>query len=72
MDQQQVIKRMDELMEAARARFPETHQVGTQYAELLWMTQEEASEFLELRLNLKSNGEIAAEALQRIRIRRGL
>lgn len=67
MTQQEIIARMDELGVIAEARMNQTpHNPHLQYAGILWMTQEEASEMLELRLKLPSAGQQREEAKARI------
>ena len=67
MTEQEIINRIDELGKAAQARMNTApcnpHLV---YAEVMWMTQEEATELLELRLMLPSAGQHRLEAKQRI------
>ena len=67
MDRQQVVNRMEEIAAAAKVRMEAaSHHPDQQYAEILFMTQEEASEFLELRLSLPSNGQERQEAIERL------
>jgi len=67
MAPEKIIQRMDELGRVARERMNNTpdnpHLV---FAEIMWMTQEEASEMLELRLMLPSAGQERKEARKRI------
>lgn len=68
MTQQEIIARMDELGALAEARMNQApHNPHLQYAGILWMTQEEATEFLELRLMLPSAGQQREEAKLRIK-----
>jgi hypothetical protein len=61
------LQRMNELCELARKRIEvAAHTPGIQYAEILWLTPEEASEFMQLRLSLPSFGQLAYEARSRI------
>ena len=68
MTQQEIIARMDELGALAEARMNQApHNPHLQYAGILWMAEEEASEFLELRLMLPSAGQQREEAKLRIK-----
>lgn len=63
----QTIERINELCETARQRIEvAAYSPGLQYAEILWMTQQEASELLQLRMKLPSLGQEAFEARSRI------
>lgn len=58
---------MDELGIITEARMNQApHNPHLQYAGILWMTQEEASEMLELRLKLPTAGQQREEAKARI------
>jgi hypothetical protein len=58
---------MDEIAAAAKVRMDAVaHHSDQQYAEILFMTQDEASEFLALRLSLPSNGQERQEATERL------
>lgn len=71
MDRQQVVNRTDEIAAAAKVRMDAAaHHPDQQYAEILFMTQEEASEFLELRLMLPSAGQERQEAIERLKAKR--
>lgn len=68
MTEQEIITRMDELGSLAESRMNQApHNPHLQYAGILWMTQEEATEFLELRLMLPSAGQQREEAKLRIK-----
>lgn len=68
MTEQEIITRMNGLGALAESRMNQApHNPHLQYAGILWMTQEEASEFLELRLMLPSQGQQREEAKLRIR-----
>lgn len=68
MTQQEIIARMDELGALAEARMNQApHNPHLQYAGILWMTQEEATELLSLRLMLPSQGHQREEAKRRIK-----
>lgn len=68
MTEQEIITRMDELGALAEARMDQApHNPHLQYAGILWMTQEEATEFLQLRLMLPSAGQQREEAKLRIK-----
>lgn len=68
MTEQEIIARMDELGALAESRMNQApHNPHLQYAGILWMTQEEASEFLSLRLMLPSQGQQREEAKLRIK-----
>lgn len=68
MTQQEIIARMDELGALAEARMNQApHNPHLQYAAILWMAQEEATEFLSLRLMLPSQGQLREEAKLRIK-----
>lgn len=68
MTEQEIIARMDELGTLAEARMDQApHNPHLQYAGILWMTQEEATEFLSLRLMLPSQGQQREEAKLRIK-----
>lgn len=68
MTEQEIITRMDELGAIAESRMNQApHNPYLQYAGILWMTQEEATEFLELRLMLPSQGQQREEAKLRIK-----
>lgn len=68
MTEQEIIARMDELGALAETRMNQApHNPHLQYAGILWMTQEEATEFLELRLMLPSQGQQRKEAKLRIK-----
>lgn len=59
---------MDELGALAESRMNQApHNPHLQYAGILWMTQEEATEFLPLRLMLPSQGQQREEAKLRIK-----
>lgn len=67
MTREQIISRMDELGERANSRVDEApHLSNMQYAAILWMTEEEAKEFLELRLSLPTARQEREEAKLRI------
>ena len=68
MTEQEIIARMDELGALAESRINQApHNPHLQYAGILWMTQEEVSEMLELRLMLPSAGQRREEAKLRIK-----
>lgn len=67
MTQQEIIARMDELGALAERMNQAPHNPHLQYAGILWMTQEEATEFLSLRLMLPSQGKQREEAKLRIK-----
>ena len=68
MTQQEIIARMDELGALAESRMNQApHNPHLQYAGILWMNQEEASEFLSLRLMLPSHHQQREEAKLRIK-----
>jgi hypothetical protein len=68
MTEQEIIARMNELGALAESRMNQApHNPHLQYAGILWMTQEEATEFLELRLMLPSAGQQREEAKLRIK-----
>ena len=63
----QPIERINELCEMARRRMEiAAYASGSSYAEILWFSPEEASEFMQLRLRLPSFGQLAFEARSRI------
>ena len=67
MDRQQIVNRMDEIGAAAKVRMDAAaHHPDQQYAEILFMTQEETTELLELRLMLPSAGQERREATERL------
>lgn len=73
MDQQAVIKRMDEIAAAAKIRMDAAADIsGQQYAEILYMTADEMAEFHELLLKLPSAGQERLEAHNRIIAKRKL
>lgn len=68
MTEHEIITRMDELGALAEARMNQApHNPHLQYAGILWMTQEEATEFLSLRLMLPSQGQQREEVKLRIK-----
>ena len=68
MTEQEIIARMNELGALAESRMNQApHNPHLQYAGILWMTQEEATEFLELCLMLPSAGQQREAARLRIR-----
>lgn len=67
MTEQEIINRMNELSKLAKERMNTApHNPHLVYAEVMWMTQEEATELLELRLMLPSAGRQRLEAKARI------
>lgn len=67
----QVLTRIDELMQIARARIETSpHRPGQSYAEIAWLTIEEAQELLQLRLSLPSCKQERDAAMQRLREKR--
>lgn len=67
MTEQEIINRINELSKPARERMNAApHNPHLVYAEVMWMTQEEATELLELRLMLPSAGEQREAAKLRI------
>jgi len=61
------IKRMEEISSIAAERMNSAaHQPNMQYAEILFMTQDEATEFLALRLSLPTQGQERQAARARI------
>lgn len=71
MDRQQVVSRMDQIAVAAKVRMDASaHHPDQQYAEVLFMTQGEASEFFQLRLLLPSHGQERVEAIGRLNAKR--
>lgn len=67
MTEQEIINRINELSKPAQERMNNAHyDPHLVYAEIMWMTQEEATELLELRLRLPSAGEQRLEAKARI------
>lgn len=67
MSEEEILLRMNELGVVAEARMNQApHNPYLQYAGILWMTQEEASEMLELRLKLPTAGQQLEEAKVRI------
>lgn len=67
MDCAAAVKRMDEICAAAQERMGAAANIpGAQYAEVLWMTPDELSEFFALRMTLPTFGEEAAAAKARI------
>lgn len=67
MTEQEIIVRMDELGAIAESRMNQApHNPHLQYAGILWMTQQEATEMLELRLKLPTAGQQREEAKLRI------
>jgi hypothetical protein len=62
-----IISRIEELCRIARQRMKIAgYAPGSSYAEILWLSHEEALKFNELRLLLPSYGQEAFEAKQRI------
>jgi len=67
MDVSAITKRMGEISSIASGRmYAAAHNPNMQYAEILFMSQAEASEFLELRLALPSVGQERQAARERI------
>ena len=67
MTKEQILTRMNELGIIAKARMNATADYPEKcFAEIMHMTQEEASEMLALRLMLPSPGQERAEAIARI------
>lgn len=67
MTKEEIIARMDELGERANARVDEApHLSNMQYAAILWMTEDEAKEFMELKLMLPTARQEREEAKLRI------
>ena len=63
----QPIERINELCEMARQRMEvAAYAPGSSYAEILWLSPEEVSEFMQLQLRLPSFGQSAFEARSRI------
>ena len=63
----QPIERINELCEMARQRMEvAAYAPGSSYAEILWLSHEEASEFMQLKMALPSSGQEAFEARSRI------
>ena len=63
----QPIERINELCETARQRMEvAAYAQGSSYAEILWLSHEEALEFMQLKLRLPSFGQLAFEAKGRI------
>jgi hypothetical protein len=59
---------MDTILFAVRSRMARAEYVpGASYAEVMWMTQDEAEEFLQLRLALPSPGQLRRDAAERIK-----
>lgn len=67
----QVLVRIDELMQIARARIDASpHKPGQSYAEIAWLTIEEAQELLQLRISLPTYKQERDAAMQRLREKR--
>lgn len=67
MTKDEIIFKMNQIGQRASKCIQDApHNPHLQYAEILWMTQEEASEFMQLRLMLPTQGQERQEAKARI------
>lgn len=67
LTKEQIVIRMDELGDAARERMKGSpDNPNLVFAEIIWMTQDEVSEMLELRLLLPTSGQEREQAKARI------
>lgn len=67
MTKDEIIFKMSQIGQRASERMQDApHNPHLQYAEILWMTQKEASEFMQLRLMLPPQGQEREEAKARL------
>lgn len=66
LSKQEICERLDVLVARAKARIPDPLPVGVSAAEIMWMTDDEASERAQLVAMLPSIGQERRAALQRL------